>query len=98
MKANAELLVREVKERLSQRGEKYYLVDLIEDTGIPNPAGGTWSRTWANCYMPVEAGQENPKALEGYKVPVIANFYPVTKTVGDKSYDEIKVNIVKLGA
>lgn len=97
MQAKATLLVREVKEKLSQRGEKYFLVDLIEDTGIQNPAGGTWSRTWANCYMPVEAVQENPKALEGYKVDVLVNFYPVTKTVGDKSFDEIKLNIVKLG-
>lgn len=95
MNATAKVLVKSVNEKLSQRGEKYYQCDLVEDTGIPTGTGVNHKRVWEGVYMPHTLNTDNPKALEGYEVPVTMNFYPVTRQVGDKSYVDIKCNIVK---
>lgn len=97
MKAICDVLITKVTEKFSQRGEKYYTVDVTEETDQKMPDGTNWKRVWSDCYYPSVAGEENPKALEGYKVPVEFNFYPVIRTVGEKQYTDIKVSIIKLG-
>jgi len=97
MKAKAKMKITKVTEKLSSQGQKYYNVDMLEDTEIPKEGGGNWTRVWENTYLPATVGMESPKMLEGLVVEVMINFYPVIRTVGDKNYTDIKCNIVKIG-
>jgi len=95
MEAKKNVLVKSVTQKMSNRGEIYFNVSLTEDTGIQNPVGGNFLRVWDNLYFPHKEGQESPLMLEGLKCDVTINFYPVTRTVGENNYTDIKCNIVK---
>lgn len=95
MEAKTKVLVTRVDEKISNSGTKYFQIDLTEDTKIPNSLGGTFKRVWEKCYMPFTAGMENPKMLENHECDVEMNFYPQGRTVGDKTFTDIKCNIIR---
>lgn len=95
MNASSKVHVTKVSEKFSNSGQKYFNIDLTEDTGIASEAGGTYKRCWDNCYMPFSEGMESPKMLEGVNAQVVMSFYPTSRTVGEKSFTDIKCQIVK---
>lgn len=95
MEALKEVVVTKVEEKISNSGTRYYQIDLTEDTGIKSPTGENFKRVWDRLYMPHTDGMESPKMLESLKATVVINFYPQTRTVSDKSYTDIKCNIIR---
>ena len=96
MKTNQNLKVTKIIKKVSGQGNTYYEVDAIEDLGIEDGQGSTIKREWKKMYFKDDTNLINVFSTENEYCNVILNFYPMDRKVGDKIYQDIKVNIVSI--
>lgn len=96
MKLTEKLFVQNAQRKVSGQGNVYYLIDLVENTGINNEEGQPITRDWQSLYYMPEHKEENVLKHKSQMAMVTLTFYPIVRRVGEKEYQDIRVSVIEL--
>jgi hypothetical protein len=96
MKATLRAKITEVQKRVSNQGNLYFEVSFTEELSVLDESGKPIPRQWNKVFYKPEDTAINPMKLVEDYAQIQINFYSFDKRVGDKTYTEIRANIINI--
>lgn len=96
MKATLKAKITEVTKRVSNQGNLYFEVSFTEELSVLDENGKPITRQWNKVFYKPEESSINPLKLVDEYTTLQVNFYSFDKRVGEKTYTEIRANIIDI--
>lgn len=93
-----QMLVTDVKKKVSGQGNVYYLLDLLETTEFKDEKDQFIKREWCRLYYSPASQDADIVNHKDKILKVYLSFFPVQRKVGENVYNEIKCSITALEA
>lgn len=93
MISSTQVLVKEVKRKVSGLNNIYFLVDVTEFLPLKDEKGNPITREWLNLYFSPSPDSVDILQFINKQVIIDMNFYPIRKVSGDKVFMDISCNI-----
>jgi hypothetical protein len=93
MTSSETVFVQDVRKKVSASGNPYFLIDILEPTGVLDENGDELKKRWTGLYLNGGEGSDHIVDLKGQKAYITLTFYPYLRKVRDVEYMDIKANI-----
>lgn len=98
MQITTQLVIKQVRGKVSALQNKYIEIDFIEPAATTHDGFQSSPIEWNNCYFPDASQLEDVKKLVDSEITATLSFLPIAKKVGDKIYHEIKMQVIAIAA
>lgn len=94
MEVKAKVEILGVHTKISTTNTKYYNVSFNEILPHKDEKGNRMVRKFNDVYLPSIKDEDALKQCVSKEVEVIANFYPISRKVGEREFTDIKVTLL----
>lgn len=94
MEVKAKVEILGVNKKISATNTEYFIISFNEILPHKDEKGNRMVRKFNDVYLPSIKDENALKECVSKEVEVTANFYPITRKVGDREFTDIKVTLL----